>query len=143
MVEKTHTAGDTQSHWYPSLLRPFQEVGRRVADFFAPQADAAATGDKYEIQVELPGVALEDIKIDVADNTMTVHGEKKFEREEKGKTYFFSERVYGSFERSFKLPANAKSDEISANFKDGVLSIGIPKAGPPPSSARRIEIQGH
>ncbi len=118
-------------------------MGRRVADFFAPHADAAATGEKYEIKVELPGVAPNDIKIDVEDNTMTIHGEKKFEREEKGKTYFFSERSYGSFERSFRLPANAKADEISAGFKDGVLSIGIPKSGPPPSNSRRIEIQSH
>ena len=140
MVEKTHTAGETSSSWYPSLLRPFHDIGHHIADFFAPDADGAATGEHYEVNVELPGVSLEDINIDVRDNTLTVHGEKKTEREEKGKTYFFSERTYGSFQRSFRLPANVDADKVSASFKDGVLSISIPKAGPPPEKTRRIEI---
>ena len=72
---------------------------------------------------------------------MTVHGEKKTEREEKDKTYFFSERTFGSFERSFRLPANADADNIAANFKDGVLAIRIPKSGPPPEKTRKIEIK--
>lgn len=137
MVEKTHTAGG----WYPSLLRPFSDIGHRIADFFAPDADAAATDDRYEIEIELPGVALNDIHIEVHEGTMTVRGEKKTEKEEKGKTYFFSERTFGSFERSFRLPANADADKVSANFKDGVLSIRIPKAGPPPEKTRRIEVK--
>lgn len=136
MVEKSHTAGT----WYPGLLRPFHEIGHRIADFFAPSAEAAATEDHYEIDVELPGVARDDIEIDVHDDTMTIRGEKKTEREEKGKTYFFSERTFGAFERSFRLPANADADKIAANFKDGVLSVRIPKAGPPPDKTRRIEI---
>jgi HSP20 family protein len=141
MVEKSHTAGQTAGGWYPSLLRPFHEVGHRIADFFAPNADAAATGEHYEVNVELPGVALEDISIDVHENTMTVHGEKKTEREEKGKTYFFSERTFGSFQRSFRLPENVDADNVSASFKDGVLAISIPKEGPPPEKSRRIEIK--
>lgn len=138
MVEKSHTAGG----WYPSLLRPFHDIGHRIADFFAPDADAAATDEQYEIDMELPGVTLDDIHIDIQEDTMTVRGEKKTEREEEGKTYFFSERTFGSFQRSFRLPANADADKIAANFKDGVLSIQIPKAGPPPEQTRRIEIQG-
>ena len=141
MVEKSHTAGQTAGGWYPSLLKPFHEVGHRIADFFVPEADAAATGEHYEVNVELPGVSLEDITIDVHENTMTVHGEKKTEREEKGKTYFFSERTFGSFERSFRLPANVDADKVTADFKGGVLSISIPKAGPSLEETRRIEIK--
>jgi len=137
MVEKSHTAGG----WYPGLLRPFHDIGHRIADFFAPDADAAATDKQYEIEIELPGVALDDIHIDVHEGNLTVRGEKKTQREEKGKTYFFSERTFGSFERSFRLPANADADKIAANFKDGVLTIRIAKAGPPPEKTRRVEIQ--
>lgn len=140
MVEKSHTAGDMRGNWYPRLLQPFHDMGHRIADFFAPDAAAAATGEQYEIDIELPGVDLENIHIDVHDGGMTVRGEKKAEREETGKTYFFSERTYGAFERSFRLPANANADKITANFKDGVLSIVIPKSGPPPDKTRRIEI---
>jgi len=137
MVETSHMAGG----WYPSLLRPFHDIGHRIAGFFAPDVDAAATDKQYEIEIELPGVALDDIHIDVHEDTMTIRGEKKTEREEKGKTYFFSERSFGAFERSFRLPANAQADKIAANFKDGVLSVHIPKAGPPPEKTRRIEIK--
>ena len=141
MVEKSHTAGETPYGWYPSILGPLKGIKEHVAEFFAPQADAAATGETYEVNVELPGVSLEDITIDVHENNLTVHGEKKTEREEKGKTYFFSERTYGSFQRSFRLPANVDADKVSATFKDGVLSVSIPKSGPPPEKARRIEIK--
>ena len=142
MVEKSHTAGDLSGHWYPSILRPFHDIGRRVADFFAPDADAVANSEQYEINIELPGVSLEDIHIDVQGDSLTIRGEKKVEREEKGKTYFFSERVYGSFERSFRLPANAQADESTAQFNDGVLSVRIPKAGASPDTTRRINIEG-
>jgi HSP20 family protein len=141
MVEKSHTAGTPPACWYPSMLGPLKDIKEHVAEFFAPQAEAAANGEQYDINVELPGVSLEDINIDVHDNTLTVHGEKKTEREEKGKTYFFSERTYGSFQRSFRLPANVDADKVSASFKDGVLSISIPKEGPPPEEKRRIEIK--
>lgn len=142
MVEKTHTAGETTGGRYSNLLRPFHDIGHRIADFFAPNSDAAATGDQYEINMELPGVSLEDIHIDLREDTLTIRGEKKTEREEEGKTYFFSERTFGSFERSFRLPANANTDKIAADYKDGVLSIQIPKSGPPPEKARRIAIKG-
>ena len=141
MVEKTHTAGQTAGGWYPSIFGPLKDIKEHVAEFFAPQADAASTEEHYEVNVELPGVSLENITIDVHENNLTVHGEKKTEREEKGKTYFFSERTFGSFQRSFRLPQNVDADKVSASFKDGVLSISIPKAGPPPEKARRVEIK--
>ena len=141
MVEITHTAGESAGGRYSNLLRPFHDIGHRIADFFAPNAEAAVTSEQYEINMELPGVSLEDIHIDLHENTLTICGEKKTEREEKGKTYFFSERTFGSFERSFRLPANAEADKIAADFKGGLLSIQVPKSGPPPEKARRVEIK--
>ena len=137
MVEKAHTAG---GNWWPGLMEPLRAAGERIADFFAPSADAAATGDCYEINVELPGVKTDDIDITVDEGMLTVRGEKRFEREEKGKTYFFSERAWGAFERSFRLPPDAEAESISADFKDGVLAIRIPKSGPAKESARKVPI---
>lgn len=141
MVEKSHTAGDDSASWYATGLRPFQNLKQRIADFFAPSADAATTGDFYEINVELPGVALQDIDIDVHDGILTVQGEKRAEREEKGKTYFFSERVFGSFQRSFRLPPKVDAEQIAASFRDGLLTIRVPKAAPPPDRTKKIEIK--
>ncbi len=143
MVEKSHTAGANVAGWYPSILGPLHGMGKHIAEFFSPQSDAAATEEKYEINLELPGVSLDDIKIDVHDNNLTVHGEKRTEHEEKGKTYFFSERTFGAFQRSFRLPPNVDTSDITAGFKDGVLTIRVPKAGAAPEKSRRIEVTQH
>lgn len=95
MVEKTHTAGETESAWYPSLMGPLRGLKQQIADFFSPQADAAATEDTYEINIELPGVSSDDIELDVHDGMLSIKGEKHSEHEEQGKTFFFSERSFG------------------------------------------------
>ena len=143
MVEQSHTAGPNIAGWYPSILGPLQGIKQHIAEFFSPQTDAAATEGQYEINLELPGVSLDDIKIELHDNNLTVQGEKRTEREEKGKTYFFSERTFGAFQRSFKLPPNVDTDEITAGFKDGVLAIRMPKTGAESKSARQINITQH
>jgi HSP20 family protein len=143
MVEKSHTAGTNMAGWYPSILGPLQGIGQHIAAFFSPQSDAAATEEHYEIKLELPGVSLDDIKIEIHDNNLTVQGEKRTEREEKGKTYFFSERTFGAFQRSFRLPPNVAADKIAADFKDGVLAIHVPKAGTAPETSRHINITQH
>ena len=136
MVEKSHTAG-----WWPSLYEPIRGIGERIADWFAPRSDASAGEGSYEITMELPGVGSENIDVSVHDGNLTIKGEKKFERQEKGRTYFFSEREYGAFERSFRLPADAQPGDITADFKDGVLTVKVPKAGPPPDRSKKIKVQ--
>ena len=138
MVEKAHTAAGT---WWPQVMEPLRGIGGKIADFFAPSADAAVSGDFYEINVELPGVAQKDITVTMQDGMLTVSGEKRFEREEKGKEYFFSERAFGRFQRSFRLPADVDDKGISASFKDCVLAIRVPKSGPLPDRTRRIDVK--
>lgn len=138
MVEKAHTAA---GNWWPQMLEPLREFGGKVADFFAPSADAAVSGDFYEINVELPGVAQEDINVTMQDNMLTVSGEKRFAREEKTKEYFFSERAFGRFQRSFRLPGDVDTAAINAAFKDGVRTLRVPKPDPPPDRSRRVEVQ--
>ncbi len=138
MVEKSHTAG--ASMW-PGLMEPLRGVGERVADFFAPSADAATTDDRYEINIELPGVKPDDIHVEVHDNVVTVQGEKHEEREERGKTWYFSERSYGAFNRSFRLPPDVNGDNIEAMVGDGVLTLRIPKPKPSARKSRKIEVK--
>ncbi len=141
MVEKGHTAGDVTSGFWPRLPSEIQSIARRVVNYFAPESDASATSDAYEINVELPGVAQDDIDLSVHDNVLMVKGEKKYQREEKGKTYFFSERAYGAFQRSFRLPPDSLGDQIQASFKDGVLTILVPKSSPKKETGQKIEVQ--
>ena len=130
MVEKSHTAAGGDTGWWPSMYEPVRNMGRKIADFFAPEADAAATEEAYVINVELPGVPADGVQVTVQDHVLTVKGEKESQHEEKGKTYFFSERRYGAFQRSFRLPPDVSEDEISADFKDGILTLQVPKHGP-------------
>lgn len=135
MVEKTHTAG-----LWPALYEPFRNMGTRVAEWLAPASDASSDDSAYRISVELPGVSEKDIDVSVHDGVVSVKGEKTSEREEKGDTWFFSERQYGSFSRSFRLPADADGDKIDAKLKDGVLQITVPKNAPDKPKARKIKI---
>jgi HSP20 family protein len=132
MVEKSHTAG-----WWPDLYQPLRNISQRVADWFAPRSDASALDDYYEINVELPGVKSEDVDVSIEDNSLVVRGEKRYEHEEVGRTYFFSEREYGSFQRTFRLPPDADSEKIDAEFSDGILRLKIAKQ----ASGRRIEVR--
>ena len=135
MVEKSQSSG-----LWPSFSEPFRHLGQRVADWLSPASDASADDANYRITMELPGVAEDDIDISVHDGVVTVRGEKPHEREEKGDTWFFSERQYGAFSRTFRLPADADGDSVSASLKDGVLSLSVPKRGPDESAARKIAI---
>jgi HSP20 family protein len=136
MVEKSHTAG-----WWPSLYEPLKGFGERIADWFAPRSEASAGEDSYDITLELPGVGAADIDVSAHEGHLTIKGEKRAEREEKGRTYYFSEREYGAFERSFRLPANTQSSKITADFKDGVLTVKVPKVEPSPDRTKRIKVQ--
>jgi len=143
MVEKSHTAGETDNGWYPGLMGPLRGLKQQIADFFSPRADAAATGDTYEINIELPGASSDDIALDVHDGMLSIKGEKHSDHEQQGRSYFFWERFFGFFQRSFRLPVDTDPDKIAAEFRNGVLTINVPKSGPPPEKTRRIDIQSH
>lgn len=136
MVEKT----DSGNLW-PSLQEPFQRLGSRLAEWLAPASEAAAEENAYRIAMELPGVEESDIDLTVHDGVVRVKGEKRSSHEEKGETWFFSERQFGAFSRSFRLPPDADDDAISADLKDGVLTIVVPKRTEPEKSAKSVRIK--
>ena len=112
------------------LARFFGEGGQQVpfTGRFAPSVDIAEDDDRYVITVELPGSKKEDVTVEMNDRVLTIRGEKRNEREEKKEQSRWVERSYGSFSRSFTLPPNAVADRVKAEFKDGVLTIEVPKA---------------
>lgn len=122
MVEKT----DNGSLW-PSLYDPFRAFTSRLAEWLSPASEASGNDDAYEISIELPGVSEDDIELTVENGIVTVRGEKKTEVERKGDTWYFSERQYGAFRRSFRLPEDAEGDKAEARMKDGVLHITVPR----------------
>ena len=122
-------------------MDPLRHVGERIADFFAPSADASTTEQTYEIDIELPGVPSENINVSVHDRTLMVHGEKHSERTEEGRTFFFTERSYGAFQRSFRLPEDADIEKIIAENKNGVLKLKIAKIASIAEKAQRIEVR--
>jgi HSP20 family protein len=136
MVERSHTAG-----WLPQAYAPLRKLGEKVAEWFAPKADAAMAEDFYEISLELPGVSGSDIDVAVQDGTLTIRGEKRFDHQETGRTYFFSEREFGAFQRSFRMPPDAAGERIEATFKNGILTITIPKLQPSAGDSRRVVVR--
>ncbi|MCI2399341.1 Hsp20/alpha crystallin family protein [Aliiroseovarius subalbicans] len=135
MVEKTNT-----TNFWPSLQEPFRTMGSRLAEFLTPASEASLADDAYRIAIELPGVSDEDIALSVHEGVVQVKGEKKTEREEKGDTWYFSERQYGSFSRSFRLPPDADEAKVQADMKDGVLTITVPKSEPKAAKATQVKI---
>ena len=95
---------------------------------WAPAVDIIEDDKEYLIKVELPEVRREDVKVTVEGGTLTVSGERKGEKEEKGRKFHRIERYFGSFERSFSLPDDADDTKVSAEFKDGVLRVHLAKS---------------
>ena len=92
-----------------------------------PVVDIFETEDEIKVVAEIPGIKKDDVKISLQDNVLTLKGEKKQEKEEKDKNFHRVERSYGSFQRSFSLPAAVQADKVKANYKDGILTITLPK----------------
>ena len=113
------------------------EASRRVV--WSPAVNVEETKEDLRLTAELPGMSIDDIEIEVENNVLSLRGQKKEESEREDRKFHVWERCYGSFERSFTLPRTVKADEISADFKDGILHINMPKA--PEAQSRKITIK--
>ncbi len=108
---------------------------------FAPRIDVKEDDVSYEISVELPGLEEKDIEITVDDGTLVLRGEKSGASEEKEGKYFRQERIYGRFERAFHLPDGVEAEKIEAKFKNGVLSLHLPKKEEAKKVVRQVEVK--
>lgn len=130
----TFSSGRSLFDW-----EPFGTL-RGSAGLASPSVDIAETDKSYDITADLPGVSEKDISVELKDDVLTVSGEKKEESEKEEKDYRLSERRFGSFKRSFQLPSEVDEGKVSANFKDGVLKIVLPKSADAQKKSRKIKI---
>jgi HSP20 family protein len=103
--------------------------------------DVSESDKEIEVSAEVPGMEEKDIDVEVSAGILTIKGEKKHEEEKKEKNYYLSERRYGSFRRSFRLPDSVDEDNISATFEKGVLKVTLPKKPEAVSKAKKIEVR--
>lgn len=145
-----------------SALTPFEEFERRFEDFIrrpfslmeapwtrwpalagdvSPAMDIYEEGGDIVVKAEIPGMKKEEIHIDINEKTVTVSGEKKKEEKVERKDYVHLERTFGSFARTFALPAEVQTDKARATFKDGVLEVRVPKTAEAADRTRKVMIE--
>lgn len=121
------------------MQSPFREE-EIVQGSWIPAVDIYETNEAIVLNAELPGVAPQDISVEVKDNTLTLKGEKKFAKEVKEENYHRVERSYGTFQRAFTLPGTVAQDKVKAQFKDGVLKITLPKVEEAKPKQIKVEV---
>jgi len=107
----------------------------------APAVDVAEHENAYDIVAELPGLDEKNVEVKVANGVLAIKGEKQEEKEEKQKDYYLRERSFGSFERSFQIPDGVDTDKITAVFKQGVLTVTMPKKPEVKQAAKKIDVK--
>ena len=122
---------------FEGIATPFNGGILRTAGVFPP-VNVWEGGDSLFAEVELPGVDPKEIEIEVVGNVLTLRGEKKQEREEEGRGFHYVERRYGGFNRNIELPTSVDSEKVSAAYKNGVLTVTLPKH--PESKPKRIAV---
>ena len=143
---------DRFSEDWPSLPRlfghgwtyPVADLERRLKATkleLTPRVDVTETNEAYDIAMELPGMTEEQIEVSMSDDSLSVKGEKKSEHEEKKKNYHISERSYGSFQRTFRIPSGVDRDSVEASYTKGILNISLPKTEEAKQGKRSIEVK--
>lgn len=148
---------NTLTPWNP--MKELEELENRIGSWFgrtpptrnggkesmrvtqwAPLVDIAEDNKEYLITADLPEVQKEDVKVTVHDGVLMLSGERKSEKEEKGKKYHRVERTYGSFERSFTVPDDAEESQVAAEFKNGVLNVHLPKSEKAKAKTHEVKV---
>ena len=125
--------------WSSPRLAWSEDGGTQIE--WSPSADISETDQEYLVRAEIPAVKKEDVKVTVEDGMLTICGERRKEKEEKGERYHRIESLYGSFSRSFSLPENVDSNNIKCEDKDGVLTVHIPKKASEKHKPIQIAVQ--
>jgi HSP20 family protein len=120
--------------------RPFSELSAPW-DASALRSDVVETDNGIEVSVELPGMEMKDVEVTLTDDTLTVKGEKKIERQDSKKGYYLSERSYGAVHRSVALPPGVDADKAEATFRNGVLTVRMPQTAAAREKTKRIEVK--
>lgn len=128
--------------------RVFDDFGRDFGSITWPgdgarslKLNVAETDKEIEVTADVPGMEPKDISVELREGVLTIKGEKKAEKEDKGKDYHLVERSYGMFERAVMLPADVEADKVLANFDKGVLTVKLPKKPGAAENTRKIEVK--
>jgi HSP20 family protein len=124
--------------WRGLAMEPFRKAGPAMA--LMPSVDAIEKDDLFEVTADLPGVDEKNIEVKLSGDVLTIKGEREERKEEKKKDYYISERQFGAFERSFQIPENVESDKIDACFKNGVLTVTLPKKPGSTMAEKKISV---
>ncbi|MBZ7927257.1 Hsp20/alpha crystallin family protein (plasmid) [Ensifer adhaerens] len=125
--------------FWKRLDQSFGAFGRW--DSGGPRTDVTETDSALEVSVELPGIDQKDVEVSLTDSALTIKGEKKSEQEKSKKGHHLLERSYGSFCRSIPLPSGVDTGKVAARFKDGVLTVTVPKTEEALSRVRKIQVK--
>ena len=150
-AKKTSPAGV----WHPfenlhrEIDRLFEDFGKGwprlsfdgKSDVLAIATDVTESDKDYRVTAEIPGMDEKDVEVTVASGMLTMKGEKREEYEETKKDFYRSERSYGAFQRSFRLPEDVDQEKIEASLKKGVLTVVLPKTAEAQKKARKVEIK--
>jgi HSP20 family protein len=108
---------------------------------FSPSVDIKESDKDIKVSAELPGMEEKDIEVSLGRDSLTIKGEKKEEKEDKGKNYYRMERSYGSFTRTIPLPAEVDMDKVKAEFKKGILTVTLPKTARAIKETKKIPVK--
>ena len=133
---------EPRSDWFERFFETDRRLDSELpARSWSPAVDVLEEKDRYELQAELPGMSEKDFEVKVEDGMLSIHGERKFEKESKNGGVRRLERSYGSFTRSFGLPDNIDRDHIEAHYDKGVLKVVLPKSKE--SRSHNIQVKTH
>ena len=136
---------DEMERWFGHWGRAWPAVGgsmfSRVGDW-SPAIEAFQRGNEFIVRVDAPGMSRQDVQVEVGDDTVTIHGERRQDRQEERDGLFWTERSYGSFTRTIPLPPGAITDSAKASFNNGVLEVGMQAPSAETRRGRRLDISG-
>ncbi|XP_057483973.1 18.5 kDa class I heat shock protein-like [Actinidia eriantha] len=129
--------------WNPFRDFPFDELSRENSAFASTRVDWKETPEAHVFKADLPGLKKEEVKVEIEDDrVLQIRGERSVEKEEKNDTWHRMERSSGQFMRRFRLPENAKMDQVKASMENGVLTVRVPKEEVKKPDVKSVEISG-
>lgn len=131
---------DRLNRFFTGRTRETGDKEPLVVTDWMPAVDIQETETEYLLNVEMPGVEKDDVKVTVEDGILSIQGERKQEKEEKGRKFHRIERSYGTFLRTFSVPTDAEQDKVMADFKNGVLKVHLPKSEKSKSKAIEVKV---
>ncbi|HMK44912.1 MAG TPA: Hsp20/alpha crystallin family protein [Dissulfurispiraceae bacterium] len=133
---------DEMNRLFDNFFRGFdiEPFGGRIAGF-SPKIDVVETDAEIKVAAELPGMEEKDIDVSLTKDALSIRGEKKVEKEDKGKDFYRMERSYGSFSRTIPLPVEVDADKVLADFKKGVLTVTLPKSAKAIKASKKIAVK--